>query len=227
MYSYMIDTIHTRIWDKAICDSDLPDSHHDDETTRNGIFQSTGQATFGCVCRIKLGKQCWYKIEWNTRTHSDLLTLPLELIVFVLDKFEGLDSITFCTEYKRDVHTFRCHACYQSDGPIHDWMIIDFGEHGKFPCHLALVVVVDSPEDPDEKYQLVVQSATEESKEHESTLLREWTVVSNIPSCLWKHCRGPLFCYIHNTQQFHGFGDKTMYRMGIQIRLASLLHQHT
>jgi hypothetical protein len=174
MYSFMIDTIHTRIWEQPDCDADVPDSHHYDETTRNGIFQSTGQATFGCVHRVKSSKQLQYKIEWDTRTHSDLLALPLKLIEFVFDSFKESDSITFCTEYKRDVHTFRCHPCYQSDGPIHDWMIIDFGEHGKFPCRLALVVVVDSPEDPDEKYQLVVQSTTEEIKEHESTLLREW-----------------------------------------------------
>jgi hypothetical protein len=53
-------------------------------------------------------------------------------------------------------------------------MIFDFEGHGKFPCRLALVVVVDSPQDPNEKFQLVVQSTTEETKAHESTLLREW-----------------------------------------------------
>jgi hypothetical protein len=37
-------------------------------------------------------------------------------------------------------------------------MIIDFGDQGTFPCQLALVVVLDSPKDPEEKYQLVVQS---------------------------------------------------------------------
>jgi hypothetical protein len=39
---------------------------------------------------------------------------------------------------------------------------------------LALVVVVDSPTEPDKKYQLVVQSISKETHEHESTLLREW-----------------------------------------------------
>jgi hypothetical protein len=29
-------------------------------------------------------------------------------------------------------------------------MIIDFGDQGKFSCQLALVVVVDSPKDPEE-----------------------------------------------------------------------------
>jgi hypothetical protein len=39
---------------------------------------------------------------------------------------------------------------------------------------LALVVVVDSPREPDKKDQLVVQSTTKETHKHESTLLREW-----------------------------------------------------
>jgi hypothetical protein len=142
--------------------------------TRDEIFQSTGKATFGCVHRDKLGKKSQYKVDWDTRTHTDLLTLPIALMEFLFDSFKGEDKITFCTEYKRDVHTFRCHPCYQSDGPIYDWMIIDFEGHGKFPCRLALVVVVDSPQDPNEKFQLVVQSTTEETKAHKSTLLREW-----------------------------------------------------
>ena len=174
VYSFMIDTIHTRIWDNPQYDSDAPDRNDVVDINGDKIFQSTGQATFGCVCRVKLGPQYHYEIHWDTRTHKDLLTLPLGLIEFLFNSFKRLQTITFCTEYKRDVHTFRCHPCYQSDGPIYDWMIIDFGKLGKFPCRLALVVVVDSPQDPEEKYQLVVQSTTEEIKQHESTLLREW-----------------------------------------------------
>ena len=176
MYSFMIDTVHTRIWDGPHSDDDVPDNCASDSSmmTRDAIFQSTGQATFGCVHRDKLGKKSQYKVDWDTRTHTDLLTLPIALMEFLFDSFKGEDKITFCTEYKRDVHTFRCHPCYQSDGPIYDWMIIDFEGHGKFPCRLALVVVVDSPQDPNEKFQLVVQSTTEETKAHESTLLREW-----------------------------------------------------
>ena len=174
VYSFMIDTIHTRIWDNPQYDSDAPDRNDVVDINGDKIFQSTGQATFGCVRRVKLGPQYHYEIHWDTRTHKDLLTLPLGLIEFLFNSFKRLQTITFCTEYKRDVHTFRCHPCYQSDGPIYDWMIIDFGKLGKFPCRLALVVVVDSPQDPEEKYQLVVQSTTEEVKQHESTLLREW-----------------------------------------------------
>ncbi len=176
MYSFMIDTIHTRIWDGPHSDDDVPDNCDVDSSmmTRDEIFQSTGQAMFGCVHRDKLGKEYQYKVDWNTRTHTDLLTLLIALMEFLFDFFKGVDKITFCNEYKRDVHTFRCHPCFQSDGPIYDWIIIDFEGHGKFPCCLALVVVADSPQDPNEKFQLIVQSTTEEIKAHKSTLLREW-----------------------------------------------------
>jgi hypothetical protein len=176
MYSFMIDTLHTRIWEDPDYDSDIPDINDViDMTTADEIYQGTGQATYGWVSRVKSGKRYQYEIVWDSKTHIDFMTLPQELMEFVCDSYKEVDTITFCTEYKRDVHTFRCHPSYQSDGGIYDWMIIDFGEFGKFPCRLALVVVVvDTPQDSEEKYQLVVQSTTEEIKEHESTLLREW-----------------------------------------------------
>lgn len=178
-YSFMIDTVHGRIWEKDLLVPDSKDEVDYESTITTGgneICHSTGQATFGSVSRRrKQGEDLYqYEIIWNTRTHSDLMKLQPDLVKFVCDSFEGTEKVVFCTEYRRDVHTFRCHPCYQSDGPIYDWVVINFGNHGNFPCRLALVVVVDSPSDPDEKYQLVVQSTTEEIKEHESTLLREW-----------------------------------------------------
>ncbi len=50
MYSFMVDTIHTCIWDNTHYDSDAPDRNDAVEITSEEIFQSTGQATFGCVC---------------------------------------------------------------------------------------------------------------------------------------------------------------------------------
>lgn len=179
MYSFMIDTIHTRIWDEPDYDSDAAPPGRKGVagiTEDHDVYQGTGQASFGCITRTKVGRRYHYDIDWGkTKTHQDFLHLPGALVEFVCASFKEVNKIRFCTEYKRDVHTFRCHPSYQSDGCIYDWMVIDFGEVlGKFPCRLSLVVVVDSPTEFDEKYQLVVQSTTEEVKEHESTLLREW-----------------------------------------------------
>jgi hypothetical protein len=79
VYLFMIDTIHTCIWDNPHYDSDTPGRHHAVDITGDEIFQSYGQA-FCCVCQIKLGPQYQYEIHWDTRTHTDLLTLPLGLI---------------------------------------------------------------------------------------------------------------------------------------------------
>jgi hypothetical protein len=178
MHSKMIDTVHTRIWGE---DPTLPNNRNDAvDIDRNALYQGTGQATFGWVSRVKVGKCYQYKIAWDTKTHLDLMKLPPNLMEFVCNSFPECKKIEFCTEYQRghqpdDVHTFRCHPSYQSDGAIYDWMIINFGEeHGNFPCRLVLVVVLDPPEDPDEKYQLIVQCTTEKVPEHESNLLREW-----------------------------------------------------
>jgi hypothetical protein len=91
MYSFMIDTIHTRIWDGPHSDNYVPDNCDVDSSmmTRDEIFQSTGQATFGCVHRDKLGKEYQYKVDWDTRTHTDLLTLPIALMEFLFDSFKG------------------------------------------------------------------------------------------------------------------------------------------
>ena len=96
--------------------------------------------------------------------------------MFIYDTFaDHGGGVTICTEYQRDVCTFRCHPCYQSDGPIYDWMEIDFGDDGIFPCRLAAVVVSKSPDDPTRKtYQLVVQSAIKKTNVS-SVLLTEWT----------------------------------------------------
>ncbi len=94
--------------------------------------------------------QC--EIDWDTRTHSDLMKLPPDLVKFVCDSFKEGETIHFCMEYQRDVHKFQCHPSFQSDGGIHDWMNIDFKKkHGHFPCWLALVVAVNSPTEPNEK----------------------------------------------------------------------------
>lgn len=185
-YSFIIDTVHTRVWEYQnnhyphsslnLLSSTLEEEEGVEDNIETSVYQGTDQATFGCVSRNSVGNNRYqYEVEWETRTRTDFMKLPVELLKFVCDSFNDGDTIRFCTEYRRDVHKFRCHPSYQSDGAMYDWMNIDFGEdHGHFPCRLALVIVLDTPTDPDEKYQLVVQSTTKVNVEHESTLLREW-----------------------------------------------------
>ncbi len=174
MYSVMIDTFHTCISNTENRENSSTEDSNDELDT-NAIYQRNKKATRRCIHRVKSGKQVQCEIDWDTRTHSDLMNLPPDFVIFVCDSFQEGETIHFCMEYQHDVHKFQCHPSFLSDGGIHDWMNIDFKKkHGHFPCWLALVVAVDSPSEPNEKYQLVVQSTTKETHKHEFTLLREW-----------------------------------------------------
>ena len=140
------------------------------------IYSSTGRATFVSISRqqnASAGGRCpetRYQITWSTTTSVDKLHLSVDLLTFLCDTFGN--TVRCATEYVREEYTFRCHPCYQSDGPIYDWMkvIFDGEPPSSYPCRLASVVITDNPDDP---YQLVVQAATERTF-RDSTLLREW-----------------------------------------------------
>jgi hypothetical protein len=65
--------------------------------------------------------------------------------------------VLFCTEYKRDIYTFRCHPNYDSAGPIYDWMTIKFNI-GLYPCRLAVQLVVQSTKHVLQQNQLYFKS---------------------------------------------------------------------
>ena len=171
-HSFLIDVIYSRIWDGEAPEEGLGNS----QSTAQGIKESTGRATFGFLTRYYVGEVPKHDVEWSTKTNSDLMKISDELSMFIYDTFAGdIGGVTICTEYQRDVYTFRCHPCYPSDGGIYDWMKIDFGDDGICPCRLAAVVVLKSPDDPTRQtYQLVVQSAIKKTNVS-SVLLTEWT----------------------------------------------------
>ena len=155
----MIDTVHSRIWNNATDEVSpaLPDT--------DVIVESTGQALFCTMTRTALPTQPIsydHKYDWDTRTNLDLRKVPIELLRFLGNEFGN--HVRFCTEYRRGIYTFRCHPCYQSDGPIFDWMLIRFeGYDDDFPCRLAAVVineVFDILDIEAKRYKLVVQSTT-------------------------------------------------------------------
>ena len=67
---------------------------------------------------------------------------------------------------------FRCHPCFQSDGPIYDWMKVKF-DGDEIPCRLASVVILNNDITNLDRYRLVVQRATTRTK-IQSVLLTEW-----------------------------------------------------
>ena len=91
-----------------------------------------------------------------------------KLLHYLYNKFGAV--VHFCTEYERDIYTFRCHSNYGSAGPIYHWMIIKFNI-GLFPCRLV-AVVLDASTSAQEVHLLVQSTTTRTSAK--STLFQEW-----------------------------------------------------
>ena len=91
-----------------------------------------------------------------------------KLLHYLYNKFGAV--VHFCTEYERDIYTFRCHSNYGSAGPIYHWMIIKFNI-GLFPYRLV-AVVLDASTSAQEVHLLVQSTTTRTSAK--STLFQEW-----------------------------------------------------
>ena len=114
-----------------------------------------------------------------TQTKSALMTIPEALsLQYLCNRFVG-NTVRVCTEFKRDVHLFRCQPCYQSDGPINDWMLVHFeGYQDNYPNRLAAVVLKDAFDVSNlvsKPFKLIVQSTIEKVPEKSSVSLTQWT----------------------------------------------------
>jgi len=133
------------------------------------VLESTGQATFATSTgTVDNTGAINFNVHWTSRTKKELLTVPMPLLAFLYKTFGT--QVSFCTEYRRAEHIFRCHPCYQSDGPVYDWMKIRF-EDDCYPCRLAAVVICN--DNSSEPYQLVVQCTTQKTGT-KSVLFTEW-----------------------------------------------------
>ena len=143
VYSIMIDTLYTRIWDppdafKEQCKTDTMMKDQNLPTC-----ESTGKATFGTVIYDDSHR---LHVCWSTTTHLSLMHMPNVLLHFLCETFGH--PVRFCSEYVRNEHTYCCHPCYQSGGRMYDWMNIKFvNKRSKttkeYPSWLAAVVIND------------------------------------------------------------------------------------
>ena len=129
-------------------------------------------------------------VQWQTQANLDGLQLSQALQNYLIKTFGS--KVHCCTEYKRDVHTFRCHPSFQSQGAIYDWINVQF-DTGVFPCCLAMIVVLDEAVTPSEKYRLIIQPAIEPTN-CDSVLFREWIWrLQNITTSLLIQLSSPCF----------------------------------
>jgi hypothetical protein len=174
--TYIIEKLHSRIFNESgigLFESFDQNSHSNDQTEPDFITHGSGKATFGRIHRQILDGSGRIHVEWSTKTNINFMHISLELTQFILDLFPDKPFVNICTEYTRDIHTFRCHPNFQSDGPIYDWLNIDFVKYGICPCRLAAVVVLDNDVAEEDRYQLIVQCGLRKTGVR-STLLTEW-----------------------------------------------------
>ena len=175
--SFVIDTVHSRIW-QSPGTADAGDPPADATAT---VVENSGKGTWGVITRVSLPTHPvtyhYPPIAWTSSTDHSRLIYPSALLHFICEEFG--DTVRICTEFRRDVHTFRCHPHFQSDGPIFDWMLVDFeGYTDQYPCRLAAVVANDAfdPTVPgSSQFWLVVQSTKARLLNKSSALLSEWT----------------------------------------------------
>ena len=138
-------------------------------------------------------------MQWNTTTDVSLMQLPMSLLEFMWNEFGP--TVRFCTEYVRDVYTFRCHPAYQSDNAMNDWMLVNYvmmdartnTEYIQAcPCRLAAVVLRGIDDNNSESYHLIVQSAQNKTG-IKSVLLTEWNWSPSYEVIFPSNIVGPCF----------------------------------
>jgi hypothetical protein len=160
-YSIMIDTFYMRIWDPPDAFEDKCKADKAMKDQNSPTCESTGKATFGAVTYDDSHR---LRVCWNTTTNLELMHMPNALLHFLCKTFGH--PVRFCSEYVRNEHAFRRHPCYQSGGPMYDWMKAKFlNTRNKttkvYPSRLAAVVINDKRcQSWQEPYLLVVQCAT-------------------------------------------------------------------
>jgi hypothetical protein len=155
-YSLMINTVHGHIQNGT--PAPTLKKPVDPSFNQSCIHESTKGSTTGILTREAAAVNNImpiYHIQWDTQTDVSTLQMDNKLLHYLHNNFGPV--VHFCTEYKRDIYTFRCHPNYGSAGPIYDWMTIKFNI-GLFPCRLAAVVFDDSTSA--KEVHLVVQSTT-------------------------------------------------------------------
>jgi hypothetical protein len=176
MYSVIIDTVCTRIWDTEDRGNSSAEDSNDNLVNTNAIYQGTKKSLTDVF--VESNQASNSSAVWNwvgyQNTQWFLETFTPELVKFLCDSFKEHETIHFCTEYRCDVHKFRCHPSIQSDGGIHDWMNIDFGRNMAIFLVGWLLLLLWTHLPNLTRSANFLCNPPQKIHKHESTLLREW-----------------------------------------------------
>jgi hypothetical protein len=97
---------------------------------------------------------------WHNGDESDDLSMPTDLLTYLLDMQELLEEelphgLLVFTEHKRGGHIFRSSPKFRDILGWHDWVLLDWGRgHGKLPAHIwAFVDFSELPDNFRRKFQ--------------------------------------------------------------------------
>lgn len=93
-----------------------------------------GELVFKVISRSK------YKLK--TRLNEEVLRFLYDLQVLVSDHLDD-GKLPIFTYHRRGTQIFRGHPNYRGKGAWRDWVWVNFGADGRFPCHIWCFVKLD------------------------------------------------------------------------------------
>ena len=99
------------------------------------IADENGEVNFRMRTRSKFAA----KAAWNVDVINFLHGLQCLVQPFLAGNF-----MPIYTCHRRKGQTFRGHPHYRGKGPWKDWVWVDWGAHGRVPCHIWCFVVLDN-----------------------------------------------------------------------------------
>ncbi len=103
------------------------------ETQIKVLRDENDQVTFKMITRSKF----WGKTTWI----PDVVNFLFDLQVLIAPHSPTY-SLPMCTCHRRCKQIFRGHPNYRGKGHWRDWVWVDWGRHGKFPCQIWCFVVL-------------------------------------------------------------------------------------
>ena len=111
---------------------DKPPETKTGETQIKALRDENDQVTFKMITRSKFrGKTIWI---------ADVVNFLFDLQVLIAPHSPTY-SLPMHTCHRRDKQIFRGHPNYRGKGHWRDWVWVDWGRHGQFPCQIWCFVV--------------------------------------------------------------------------------------
>ena len=128
---------YTRVEEQGIEEEPTGGKEVDAWTGETGIrvhYEENGEPGFKLLTRSKFTA----KASWNTAL--------LEFLLELQDQIQGYlrtDFLPIFTCHRRDGQVFRGHPNYRGKGPWRDWVWVNWGRDGRFPCQIWCFIVLE------------------------------------------------------------------------------------